>query len=82
MAGKEDYTRTILAFERDGKVVRFNYVATVTTLYNPHGGLNVGNRLKRDKLGVQYLLKKYPDIVRIREDANSMFPEISLNRNP
>ena len=82
MPGKEDYTRTILAFERDGEVVRFNYVATLTTLYNPYGGLNVGNRLKRDKLGVQYLLKKYPDLVRIREDANSMFPEISLNRNP
>ena len=81
MPGKEDYTRTILAFERDGKVVRFNFVAVVSTIYNPNGGLNVGNRLKRDKLGVQYLLKKYPDKVHLRKDANSMFPEIALNRH-
>ena len=81
MPGKEDYTRTLLAFERDGKVVRFNFVAVVSTIYNPHGGLNVGNRLKRDKLGVQYLLKKYPDKVQLKKDANSMFPDISLNRH-
>ena len=82
MPGKEDYTRTLLAYERDGKVIRFNYVAAVSTIYNPQGGLGVvSNRLKRDKLGVQYLLKKYPDKVRIREAENSMLPEISLNRN-
>ena len=81
MPGKEDYARTLLAFERDGKVVRFNFVAVVTTIYNPQGGLNVGNRLKRDKLGTQYLLKKYPDKVHLKKDTNSMFPEISLNRH-
>ena len=82
MPGKEDYTRTILAFERDGKVVRFNFVAVVSTIYNPKGGLGVINsRLQRDKLGVQYLLKRYPDKVHLRKDANSMLPEISLNRH-
>ena len=82
MPGKEDYTRTLLAYERDGKVIRFNYVAAVSTIYNPQGGLGVvSNRLKRDKLGVQYLLKKYPDKVRLRETENSMFPEVSLNRH-
>ena len=58
MPGKEDYARTRLAFERDGKVVRFNFVAPVTSLYQQHGGQQVGNRIKRERLGVQYLLKK------------------------
>jgi hypothetical protein len=82
MPGKEDYTRTILAFERDGKVVRFNFVAAVTSLYQQEGGQQTGNRLKREKLGAKYLLKHYPELVRTKSYANSMFPEISLNRNP
>jgi hypothetical protein len=82
MPGKEDYTRTLLAFERDGKVVRFNFVAAVSTMYDPKGGLGVvSSRLKRDRLGVRYLLKEYPDLVRIKEHTNSMYPQISLNRH-
>ena len=74
MPGKEDYTRTLLAYERGGKVVRFNNVATVSTIYNPKGGLGlVSNRLKRDKLGVQYLLKKYPDKVSIKSTQIQCF---------
>ena len=81
MPAKEDYMRTILAYERDGKVVRFNYVSMVTEVYDKEGGLQVGNRLRKEKRSVAYLLKKYPDKVRLNTHTNSMFPEISLNRH-
>ena len=82
MPAKEDYARTILAYERDGKVVRFNYISMDTEVYYKDGGLQVGNRLKKEKMSVAYLLKKYPDKVRLNTHTKSMFPEISLNRNP
>ena len=47
LPAKEDYARTLLAFERDGKVVRFNFVAPVTSLYQQHGGQQVGNIIIR-----------------------------------
>jgi len=81
MPAKEDYMRTILAYERDGKVIRFNYVAMVTEVYDKSGGLQVGNRLKKEKMSVAYLLKKYPDKVRLNTHTKSMFPEISLIRH-
>ena len=80
MVGKEDYIRTLLAFERDGKAVRLNFVAVVTSLYKQHGGQQTGNRLKRETEAVKYLLKKYPDKVKIKNVENSPFPEISLIR--
>ena len=49
MPAKEDYMRTILAYERDGKVIRLNFVAMVTEVYDKDGGLQVGNRLKKEK---------------------------------
>jgi hypothetical protein len=78
---KEDYARTILAYERDGKVIRFNFISMVTEVYAKSGGLQVGNRLQKEKMSVAYLLRKYPDKVRLNTNTNSMFPEISLNKN-
>ena len=49
MPAKGDYMRTTLAYARDGKVIRFNYVAMVTEVYDKSGGLQVGNRLQKEK---------------------------------
>jgi hypothetical protein len=70
MPAKEDCARTIMAYERDGKDIRFNYISIETEVYSKSGGLQVGDRLKREKASVEYLLKKYPDIVSIKENTS------------
>lgn len=78
---KEDYMRTLDAYNRDGKVIRFNFVCAVSSIYQQQGGQDARKRLVREKTAVNYLLKHYPDNVSLNEHRKSGFPEIRLKGN-
>jgi hypothetical protein len=75
---KDDYERTIKFFQRDGAVVRLNFVSAKTSTYKTPGGLQLGNRLKRERATVKGLMKKYPGWIRVNPTRKSKMPEIRL----
>jgi len=72
---KEDYQLSILYFKIDGGVIRFNDV-TVKTKFNAKGGIGE-DRFVMNKQSAEYLVKQYPDIVKIKHRKNGM-TEINL----
>jgi len=78
---KEDYLRTLLSFERDGKVVRINYVSPKTVYYKTAGGMQCPDRVKDQQTAVEYLVDRWPLLVHINSRRRSQYPEILL-RSP
>ena len=76
---KEDYEQTILYYQRDGGVVRFNFVSPKTK-FHAEGGLGT-DRIERSRTAAEYLAKTYPDIVSRFSRKNGM-PEVKLKRFP
>lgn len=82
---KEDYMRTIQFWERDGVVVRLNYIAHKTATYKQPGGLQSNGaqaRLKRETETVEKMLKKWPQFIRRNPRRKGPFPEILFIRQP
>ncbi len=78
---KEDYLRTIKSYIRDGVVVRLNFVAPKTAYYKEPGGMQTDpDRLKKQKDAVEWLIKTYPDYVRLNPNRKSGYPEVRLIR--
>jgi hypothetical protein len=77
---KEDYTRTILFWERDKAVVRINDVALLTTTYGTPGGLQIGDRAGRERKTVKLMLKKWPEYLKQNLSRKSDYPELRLLR--
>ena len=75
---KDDYERTIKFFKRDGAVVRLNFVSAKTATYKTPGGLQLGNRLKKERRTVKGLMKKYPGWIKLNPTRKSKMPEIRL----
>jgi hypothetical protein len=75
---KEDYQRTIQFFQKDGAVVRLNFVAPKTAVYKTAGGLQFGNRLKREHATIKRMMKKYPGWIKLNPTRKSKMPEIRL----
>jgi hypothetical protein len=75
---KEDYQRTIQFFKADGAVVRLNFVAPKTAVYKMPGGLQFGNRLKREHKTIKAMMKKYPGWIKLNPTRKSKMPEIRL----
>jgi hypothetical protein len=75
---KDDYERTIKFFQKDGAVVRLNFVSAKTATYKTPGGLQLGNRLKKEHRTVKALMKKYPGWIRMNPTRKSKMPEIRL----
>jgi hypothetical protein len=81
MSEKDDYFRTLMAWDRDGAVVRINYVSVKTAYYKEPGGLQAfPDRLARQHKAVKELMKKWPDKVRLNPRRKGDFPEILLGR--
>lgn len=78
---KEDYERTILYYEKYGKIMRHNYIGIKTNYFKNPGGLQSSdlnhNRQEEALKSVNYLLNKYPNCCR-RLDKKNM-PDIRLN---
>lgn len=76
---KDDYYRTLRMYELDGAVVRLNFVAPKTAYYKEPGGLQSNpDRKQRQEDSVKFLLKKYPDWVKLNPTRKSGFAEIRL----
>lgn len=76
---KEDYIRSILCYERDGAVVRLNYISPVTKYYKTVGGMQSPDRLQDQKLAVDFLMNHWPTLVHLnKRRKNSEYPEILL----
>jgi len=76
---KEDYLRTLLCYERDGAVVRINYVSPVTKYYKHGGGMQTNaNRVKDQETAVEYLVDRWPLLVHINSRRRSQYPEVLL----
>jgi hypothetical protein len=75
---KDDYERTLKFFQRDGAVVRLNFVSAKTATYKTPGGLQLGNRLAKERRTVKALMKKYPGWIRLNPTRKSKMPEIRL----
>lgn len=81
MSEKEDYIRTLMSFDRDGTVVRINYVSPKTAYYKEPGGMQTDpKRLEKQKVAVKFLMDTWPDKVMLNPRRKSDYPEILLRR--
>jgi hypothetical protein len=70
---KEDFEQSILYFQKDGGVLRYNNI-TIKTKFHSDGGLGkkTKERFESNEHAAQYLAKKYPDIVTVFHRENGM----------
>lgn len=63
---KEDYELSLEAYKKDGGVIRFNHICVKHTLYTKKGGIGQDQqeRMAKYKKSADYLIKKYPGLVR------------------
>ncbi len=81
MSEKEDYIRTLMAWDRDGTVVRLNFVSPKTAYYKEPGGMQTDpQRLAKQKVAVKFLMDTWPDKVMLNPRRKSDYPEILLRR--
>jgi hypothetical protein len=79
---KEDYYRTLKMYELDGCVVRLNFVAPKTAFYKEPGGMQTNPRRRQEQEeAVKFLLKLYPDWVKLNPSRKSGFMEMRI-RDP
>ena len=78
---KEDYQRTLQFFIKDGAVVRLNFVSPKTAVYKTPGGLQFGNRFKREHKTIKAMMKRWPGWIKENPTRKSKMPEIRL-KNP
>jgi len=76
-AEKEDVHLSILAFIKDGGLLRFNHVSFKTKFKAPGGLGKIEQRMEPNKRAAEFLAKTYPQYARIRVRKNGMY-EITL----
>ena len=75
---KEDYERTIKYYLKDNGVLRYNNVSCNTNCYKEPGGIQTTRKKEDSAMNAKYLVKTYPDLVKINNNRNSGFVEIRL----
>lgn len=75
---KIDYELTIKFYIRDGRVLRFNYIAPKTNYYHNQGGLSEFDRKTLSKQAADYLVATYPMYCEYNNSRKSGFTEIKL----
>jgi len=81
MSEKEDYIRTLMAWDRDQTVVRINYVSPKTAYYKEPGGMQSDpKRVQKQHVAVNFMLKKWPHLVMLNPRRKGDYPEILLRR--
>lgn len=79
---KDDYYRSLKMYELDGCVVRLNFVAPKTAYYKEPGGMQTNPRRRQEQEeAVKFLLKLYPDWVKLNLSRKSGFMEMRI-RDP
>ena len=78
---KEDFQRTIKAFERDGKVVRFNWVSFVTSCFSTKGGMQEARTLEGIQRAADALVARWPQYARARKNKRrGKYAGVTLKR--
>ena len=77
---RDDYERSILYYDRDGGIIRFNHYVCDADTYIGKGGLAESRTIEKMKKSCDYLLQKYPQYVRPKT-CKSQYPEIRLVSN-
>ena len=81
MSEKEDYIRTLMAWDRDKTVVRINYVSPKTAYYKEPGGMQSDpKRVEKQHVAVDYMMKKWPHLVMRNPRRKGDYPEVLLRR--
>ena len=75
---KEDYERTIKYYLKDNGVLRYNNISCNTNCYKEPGGIQATRKKEDSRRNANYLMKTYPDFVKINNTRNSGFVEIRL----
>jgi hypothetical protein len=76
---KEDYIRTLMAYDRDRAVIRINNVC-IKTRYNVEpGGMMSETRAAKQEEAVQWILARWPDRT-ARKKCKSRFPEMRIKK--
>jgi len=76
---KDDYYRSLRMYELDKCLIRLNFIAPKTAYYKEPGGMQEeSQRKEKQKTAVQFLLKEYPDWVKMNPSRKSGFVEIRL----
>ena len=75
---KEDYERTIKYYLKDNGVIRYNNISCNTNCYKEPGGIQADRKIEDSKINAEYLMRTYPDFVKINNNRNSGFVEIRL----
>jgi hypothetical protein len=76
---KEDYERTLRYWERDGVVVRLDYVCPLTAYYRPGpNGDRLGRTLARVERNIAAIEGRWPELVRRGRTKRYGFPEMRL----
>ena len=78
---KEDYERSIKYYMKDGGILRLNNICARTYYYKEPGGIQTNRKKILSKKNSQYLMKKYPDFVKLNKSRKSGFVEIRLRHN-
>lgn len=58
---KEDYERSLKFYQRDGSVLRLNWVAPLQSFCKGLGGLNANRTEDRERAGCEWLSARFPD---------------------
>ena len=78
---KEDFLRSVMAYQNDGSVVRLNMFNAETIPYNEAGGLQsidqFGSRYDRDMISMNYICDRFPQMA-FRNITRKNYPEIRL----
>lgn len=66
---KEDVLRTLLYYNLDKKVLRFNYITINTNYYKEKGGLQAENKNRQEesKLSCEIIVKRFPHLCKIKK---------------
>jgi hypothetical protein len=75
---KEDFERTLLSYKKYGGVVRFNYISPITNYYTLAGGMNDDRTYEDDLKSCNYLIKTFPQYVKMARTRKSGMPMIKV----
>ena len=77
---KEDFERSILYYNEDNVVIRYNYITVKTNYYKEHGGMQETRTDTRVTKSAHYLVKKYPKLCELNNNKKSEKTEIKFKR--
>lgn len=77
---KEDFERTLICYDKDKKIIRFNWIAPVTTYYKTQGGMQYHNKDRKheSKISCDYLLNNWGHYCKLYTSKKSGIYEIRL----